>query len=927
MPSSWYSQDILYLVRVLKTDLKTGLTTKEAMSRLHQSDNRDLTLYREKPFSFILWDVAKNPKTLPMLVVALAAFAYGFVDSASAFWVAASVFGIIVAETLLRVGQRYLIGEQLRVIERSTRRKARVLRNGETIEIDPQDLVIGDVLRLRAGDYIAADARIYVANRLQINEMPLTGISDLIQKIDAPLEGQLSPQEHTNMVFAGTFVHSGSGNAIVVSTGQERELVKLYSRQFLELPMCEAHDHLARVNPKIAGIAAGIGVVIGGALVALGAAETDAILQGVGMATAVFAALFPTFSELSTAIIFAQSLRQLEAMGAIVQEPEALEKLSLTTTLCFDPQGVITEDRMRLNKVFVDAQMFTEDEILAFFEDDSEPTEARDGILNHDDEDRVARRAAEPAEEAPPDLFLMFLSAAMSVQHTEPGDDGWEAVESLAKRALIDMADSIGVDWRAYETHLNKLADFPYDASRQRQSVLFQSDTDIGNLFVIGSAETVLNRCRMHRLDGREDVLQQRHKDRILAVHDRLALDSTQVLAIAYRKINGDLKDPASSVEKAERELVFLGMVGFDQHVRSDIKETLDHCSRAGLRLILMADNEMSVTFRMARDAGLLTHRSQIMSDDQLHRMNDGDFMPHIDRVSVYSRLRGEQKARVVQMLKRKGSRVAFVGRQLYDIASLRGADVGISPNQWSIDAAAHEAGILVDDVSLENLFGILKFAKDAGRAMRWMVHWVLATHIGMATLMALGALVGMAGFAPAAPLELPQLLFLELLVAAIPLTFAAKSMALVPTRRWLVANRNISTEIRWKQVIRHGVLLGAMALATSAFLYQYLTDKPSVALIAQYAALVTFAGSSFVFLVKGLVGTDSSPWRFVATNGWLVGGMVVSLGVAAAWIVSPLAGALGGMESAGWVSLSFSVEWLVVVALMVAAWFIPVSE
>lgn len=932
MSADWYSQDVLYLVRHYDTDLKTGLTTTEALTRARESANNDLILRTERPAWRLCVEQATSAKTLGLLAASATGLAWGVVSGAGGQRVALVLLSLTLLELVFRTAQRLIIGRQLRAVEVGALRAARALRDGEITDIDARDVVAGDILYLQAGDYVPADARVFEAERLRVNEMPLTGISDVSEKRDTVLEGSLSHHEQCNMAFAGTLIVAGSGKAIAVATGKHRAIAQVYGRRHVEPPVTEVLDQLLTTTPKLTLVAALGGCLIAAGLAFLGADAMAELTVAVGLGVAFFAALTPSAAQLAASIVFAQNLRQLGRMGSVVQDVDSVEKLRQVTTLCFDPRGVMTDERMVAHHIFVDGQVYDAGGVTGLFPDppmDDEQDEV-DMVLTDDPggPPEPAPPPPPPTVDTPPDLYLLFTAAALCAENTSPGEDGWEAMEPLTKQALLGLADDIGVGVGRYGGVLVKAGECPYDSIRRRQSTLFRGRGDGGSLFVIGGGEAILNQCRLMQIHGEEDVLQARQRGRLLQVYEGMCKEATEVIAVAYRKLVYS-EDEAENLHALEDELVFLGMISFRDELTAGVREAAEQCSRAGMRLILMSDYEMANVYRLAREAGLLEHRSQMLADEQLRRMEDEDVLPLLDRISVYARLSAEQKARVIRLLQRKGSCVVFVGRQLYDIPALRHADIGIASSRWSVDAAAHEASILVEDVGLASLYGILKFAKEAGQRVRAVTQWALATHVGLATLLLAGLILGRAGLALPTALELNHVLWLELLIFGVPLTFAAHALNLAPSRRWLTPSREGIKGIRWGALTRSGILLGLLGAAAGAYVYWSYGPVPEVAAIAvpvQQVTGVAFLAASLAILLKSVLGDDASVPAFVRMNPSLLAGVGISIAVAALVAVSPLAGVLGAETPVAGVG-AHAAQWVIAPALAVVAWFLPVTD
>lgn len=929
MSAPWYAQDILAIVRALKTDLRTGLTTLEAASRAHDSTNADVAMAQPKPLWSVIVEQATNAQTALLAAAGVGSVLGGLATGTPAYWQGIVCLVVGIAMVAIRVWLRIRIDRDLSLIRAGVRRKARVLRNGEPVDVDPLDIVLGDVLRLRAGDAVPADARVFACQGLCVNQSPLTGISDPSEKTSSTLTGELSPQEQTNMLFAGSFVHSGTGSAVVVAVGDERTICQFYANRHAEFPLVATHDHVARAYPKIAWLGA-VGALILAALVHRGvSANAGETLHAASVAVAFVLAVLPAQSELLTLLVFAKSLKGLVRLGASVQDPEMLESLALTTTVCFDPQGVITRDEMAVHRVFVDGQVFDGSAVPRLLGAGTE-IEPNEELLRYSMPDVEYSDAPEDTSDgptAPPDLYLLLVSTAMCALHADAGEDGREAMEPRVKDALLQLARNAGIDASSFRGLMPKVADLPYDSTRRRQSVLFRTEADRGYLFVIGSVAPILEQSKTIRLNDEEDVLQARQRETLFYVHDVMRSDTTHVVGVAYRRIFGDIDHAAENIERLEDGVTFLGMIGFSDPLRGDLPEVFDACSRAGMRLVMMADAEPQVARRIARECGLLDHRSQLLTGDQLNLMEDDDLMPMVDRVIVYSQLRGDQKARVTSILRRRENDVAFMGRNMYDIPALRHADVSIAPARFSADAAVHEAGIVLEDATLGGLYRVLRLAKDAGRVIRRVSHWSLSVHAALGFLLAIGAVVGLFLGGPKVPLELSQLVWAELLIFGVPFSLAAVGMRFPEPTHWATANRNVPKGIAWQHVASRGLVLALMSLAAGIVVSRSVPAGPSRAAAYQAASAFVLVSSSLVLLLRDLIGRRGPGAEFAKANRWLIAGSAVSAFLAAVVPFTPIGGLFGAPGSETLAPATFRVMWVVLAALPVAAWFMPQPE
>ncbi len=946
--SNWYSQDLFFLQKTLDTNLKTGLTPTEAQRRRGESAaNDDLIFWRPTPFFKAVAEQASNARSLALLILGVAGLLYGLSQSA-ALYIGGAVLGLTILEIGMRTAQQIILENHLSWIERGSYRTARAMRGGQTAECFPNEIVPGDVIHLQAGDYVPADARVFESNRLRVNEFPLTGFSDMQEKQIEPLESGVSPSRHsdqTNMVFAGTFVHAGSGKAAVVATGADRAICKKYARQTIQLPKSESSARLERIAPYLTWTGGIGGVVLMFALIALG---TD-VLTAAAAGAALFAAAAPGYGAIASAIVFTQGMRQLRSMDdawTIVQKPEALEKMSGATALCFDPKGVLTYDKMSPQQVLVDGQIYDIEAIRQMFQEEQDaeeaplddPAPAPAAEPNEEEEEPTGKEAdisdqeeEAPTYEKPQDMYMLLLAASLCAKHSAPGEEGVAGVDPLTLEALYELNDIVGLPIDRYDKSLVKKRETPYNSETKWQRVVFEKPDGKYVEFIIGRSPQLIELCRLTRMHGEVVVLPTGQREYLQGVNHYFQSDYMQTLTVAYRDIN-DLDEMADAPERMNQNIIFLGMLCFHNEPREDIQKVIQRCRDDGLRLMVMSDGEISHVESMARHAGLLSNSQQSLSGEAIQRMEDEELMLRLDDAVVCAQMPSEQKARVIQMLQQKDQRVAFLGSQLADIPAMEAADIGLAPYDGSADALAHEAGALTLDSSLGGLYNLLKFAKNAGRRVAWTASWTLSVHIGLAAMLIASYVLFEMGKQWTLPIEVPEplslgaILWTQLLALGYPLTAMARSVNLTPSRRRILANQLDQRILQWRSIIWQGLSLGVIGFFIGLLFCEF-SEASDAHKSALYGALLIFLCSALVMLTRGLAGIDTSRIAFFRANGGLLLVFAFAVAVAVIAMTTPALGWIDGSAPGARAGVSFPSEWWIGAILAAVSWFATTME
>lgn len=953
--SNWHSQDLFFLQKTLDTNLKTGLTPTEAQRRRGESAaNDDLIFWRRTPFFKAAAEQASNPRSLALLFLGIAGLLYGLSESA-ALYIGGAVLGLTIIEIGMRTAQRIILENHLSWIERGSYRTARAMRGGQMAECFPNEIVPGDVIHLQAGDYVPADARVFESNRLRVNEFPLTGFSDMQEKQIEPLEDSVSPSrhsDHTNMVFAGTFVHAGSGKAAVVAIGANRAICKKYARQTIQLPKSESSERIERMAPYLTWAGGIGGVLLTAALLALGEKN---ILNAVAAGTALFAAAAPGYGAIASAIVFTQGMRQLRLMDdawTIVQKPEALEKMGGATALCFDPKGVLTYDKMSPQQVLVDGQIYDIETIKQMFQEETHVEEAPPAgepvpapAADPDQEEEPNGEQAEEAEfeqeeqpeqdpthEKPQDMYMLLLAASLCAKHSTPGEEGVTGVDPLTLDALYELNEIVGLPIDRYDKSLVKKRETPYNSETKWQRVVFEKGDGSYVEFIIGRSPQLIELCRLTRMHGEVVVLPTGQREYLQGVNHYFQTDYMQTLTIAYRDI-ASLDEMADAPERMNQNIIFLGMLCFHNEPREDIQKVIQRCRDDGLRLMVMSDGEISHVESMARQAGLLSNSQQSLSGEAIQQMEDDELMLRLDDAVVCAQLPSEQKARIIQTLQRKDQCVAFLGSQLADIPALEAADIGLAPYDGSADALAHEAGALALDSSLGGLYNLLKFAKNAGRRVAWTASWTLSAHIGLAAMLIFSHILfeisknwtlPMNMLAPEPP-SLGAILWTQLLALGYPLTVMARSVNLTPSKRRILARGLDYRMLQWRPIMWQGIYMGAAAIFMGLLFCRSAEMQKS----ALYMGLLIFLGCALVMLMRGLAGIGSSKIAFFRANGGLLVVFGFAVAIAVGVTATPALGLIEGSAPDALAGVQFPSGWGWGWAgvVVVASWFATSME
>jgi len=548
--------------------------------------------------------------------------------------------------------------------------EAVVVRDGARCTVPATDLVRGDLMILREGDRISADARLIQSDGMMVDESTMTGESVPVAR-EALDDGSAA----VTLVSAGTYVTAGSGQALIYATGAETRLgsIATLTGQVVRRPTPLRID-LGRAVRTIATLAVACGLAFFGLSVLLGTPWRDGFLFAVGVIVALVPeGLMPTLT-LSLAI----SATRMARLGALVRHLEAVETLGATTVICSDKTGTMTTNQMTARRAWTPGAIT----------DATGSGWAAVGTLLRGDRplDEPGRAGLTP---------LLEAAALCGNARLERTGGRWRCVGDPTEGALQIFAGKGGVDREATERSMPRVREFAFDSTRRRMSTLHRRADGSVVTYAKGSPEAIL--AVAGRILDRDTARPMHDGDRaeIAQATDALARAGLRVLAFATRELVSDVPDASDA---AERDLSFIGLIGLEDPVRPEVRDALASCRAAGIRVVMITGDHPVTARTVAHAVGLPV--GAVLTGDALPEDDDGLCRTLADPdVSVLARIGPEQKLRIARALQDGGATVAMTGDGVNDAPALRQADIGVAMGASGTDVARQAADlILVDD-------------------------------------------------------------------------------------------------------------------------------------------------------------------------------------------------------------------------------------
>ncbi|MCD6510237.1 MAG: calcium-transporting P-type ATPase, PMR1-type [Thermoprotei archaeon] len=734
---AWHSLTLEEVLSTLKTS-GAGLSTEEAKRRLAEVGPNELVARERITPLKIFINQFKSFLVGLLIVAALISLVIGeLVDSLA-------ILFIIVMNSILGFVQEYRAERALEALKKLTMPKARVRRDGREMIIPAREVVPGDVIILEAGDRVPADARLLKAHSLEVNESMLTGESLPVAKDAHVVVAEDTPiSERKNMVYMGTLVTRGLGEAIVVATGMNTEMGQIAEMiQTIEEEKTPLMRRLDRFGKQIGLVIVFLCLLTFILGLVRGLSPIIMFMTAVSLAVSAVPEGLPAIVTVTLAL----GVRDMARRNSIVRRLSSVETLGCTTVICSDKTGTMTKNEMTVRKVYLNGK------IIDVTGSGYEPK--GDFLLNGD---RVEVRGNED--------LLLLLRIGLLCNHAEliQVDDKWEITGDPTEGALLVLAMKAGLRREEELKRYPIISEIPFESGRKRMSTIHKGPDGRILAFVKGAPEVILSRCRYIRENGHVRKIDEKEVKHILNTVQDMALNALRVLALAYRELPRAQEewDP----EEVENDLTFMGLVGMIDPPREEVKEAIDLCRKAGIKVIMITGDHKLTAIAVAREIGLIDSEDPlVITGVELDRMSDEELERIIEDVVIFARVSPQHKVRIVKALKKKGHVVAMTGDGVNDAPALKMADIGVAMGIKGTDVAKEAADMILADDNFATIVAAVKAGREIYDNIRKFLRFLLSCNFDEIAVIATSVFTGME--LPLLPL---QILWINLITDGAP--------------------------------------------------------------------------------------------------------------------------------------------------------------
>lgn len=844
-----------------------GLTSAEAQTRLEKNGKNKLAEAKKpsviKKFFAELAD--------PMIIILLIAAAVSGVTAAlqnESFTDVFIILAVVLINAVLGVVQESKAEKAIEALQKITAATSKVLRDGRPVTVKSEDLVVGDVVLLEAGDAVPADCRLIEAASLKAEESALTGesvpVTKCAEKLCADGEKDVPLGDRKNMVYMGSSVSYGRGVAVVTAVGMDTEMGKIAGA------LAAAKDEDTPLQKKLNQLSKILSVLVLGVCVVVFAVDIlrivpnvtfDALLKTFMVAVSLAVAAVPEGLAAVVTIVLSMGVTKMSKRNAVIRKLTAVETLGCTQIICSDKTGTLTQNKMT-----------------------------------------VVERSSDDEK---------LLATAMAVcSDAKEGENG-EAVGEPTECALVNDAISLGLtdSINGYK----RIGEAPFDSMRKMMSVVVENGGHIVQ-FTKGAPDEVLKHCTHYLENGEELPMTEKVREKILAENKRMADKALRVLCAAKK----EHKEKPANTEPAELEndLCYIGLSGMIDPIRPEVKAAIAECREAGIRPVMITGDHKDTAVAIAKELGIITDASQAITGAELDDISDEDFAERVKDYSVYARVQPEHKVRIVKAWRALGKVTAMTGDGVNDAPSIKNADIGVGMGITGTDVTKNVADMVLADDNFATIVSAVEEGRRIYDNIRKAIQFLLASNLAEVLSVFAASLLGFTILNPV------HLLWINLITDCFP------ALALGMERGEADAMKRPPRDSKdgiFSNGVGAGVAIQGFFIALLTFVSYFVGHFMEA---GKWKITESPDGMTMAFLTLSLVelfhafnmrSRERSVFTIKKQNGWLWGSLLLAFVLTSAVIFVPAFATAFGFET---INLN---EFAVALALAVA--IIPLVE
>ena len=691
----FYCEDKMEVMKVVNSS-ENGLSSREAAKRLEENGKNRLEAGKGKSIVQRFLEQLSDPMIIILLAAAAISGVLAVIENDS-FADVIIILAVVIINAVLGVYQESKAEKAIEALQEMAAATSKVLRDGKVQVVHSEDLVVGDVIVLEAGDAVPADARIIENASLKIEEAALTGESVPVTKFIEIInlnegEKDVPLGDRKNMMYMGSTVVYGRGKAVITATGMDTEMGKiadaLTQAEEGQTPLQMKLGQLSHILTKLVLVICVL--VFAVQLVRAGGWNFELVLNSFMVAVSLAVAAIPEGLAAVVTVVLSIGVTNMSKRNAIIRKLTAVETLGCAQIICSDKTGTLTQNKMTVVDSFC-------------------------GDKKH---------------------LATAMALCCDAQIDEEGNVTGEPTEA----ALVVWADKLGLQKNELQHKLERIAEAPFDSGRKMMSTVHKTEKGFVQ-FTKGAPDVIIGKCDFYFEDGNILPMTKVQEEKILNANKEMANKALRVLACAERY--WDVVPVDFEPEDLEQKLVFTGLCGMIDPVREEVKDAIVECKNAGIRAIMITGDHVDTACAIAKELGILAEGTYALTGAKLNEMSDDEFEKEFKNISVYARVQPEHKTRIVNAWRNAGYVTAMTGDGVNDAPSIKSADIGVGMGITGTDVTKNVADMVLTDDNFATIVGAVEEGRRIYDNIRKAIQFLLGSNMSEVLSIFVATLLG----------------------------------------------------------------------------------------------------------------------------------------------------------------------------------------
>ena len=682
---------------------ESGLSQAEANKRLEENGKNKLEAAKGKSIFRRFLEQLADPMIIILLAAAAVSGLLAAMEPEGEFVDVIIILAVVIINAVLGVYQESKAEKAIEALQEMSAATSKVLRDGKVQIVHSEDLVVGDIILLEAGDAVPADARILESASLKIEEAALTGESvpvtkfiDIINLREGEKDVPLGDRK--NMMYMGSTVVYGRGKAVITATGMDTEMGKIADALTqAEEGQTPLQLKLAQLSKILTWLVLGICIIVFAVqILRAGSFSFDLALHSFMIAVSLAVAAIPEGLAAVVTVVLSIGVTNMSKRNAIIRKLTAVETLGCAQIICSDKTGTLTQNKMT---------------VVDFFGEDEKHLATAMALCSDAEIDAEENVTGEPTE-----------------------------------AALVVWANKLGFHKNELKATNPRIGEAPFDSGRKMMSTVHNSE-GVFVQYTKGAPDVIIGKCDYYLENGKPVPMTTEYVDQILAANKTMADKALRVLACAQRV--WEEAPTEFDADVLEQKLCFTGLCGMIDPVRPEVKDAIVECRGAGIRPIMITGDHVDTAVAIAKELGIITEGTYAITGAQLNDMDDEQFAKEFMNISVYARVQPEHKTRIVNAWRNAGYVTAMTGDGVNDAPSIKSADIGVGMGITGTDVTKNVADMVLTDDNFATIVGAVEEGRRIYDNIRKAIQFLLGSNMSEVLTIFTATLIGFTIFEP----------------------------------------------------------------------------------------------------------------------------------------------------------------------------------